>query len=145
MKFFGLLFCFLIFGFNAICSTEIGCKTGNFLYPNPTGGSYTNGPVYPLYDGSKAYQLLSTGDVGCGVPRNNSYPSAPIPSGYTTTKCAQDGNPGDVGQLVYYETSTIEGCSLDNNGWVAFLFISVVGLLVVKKSVTSKPDVQMDA
>lgn len=138
MKFFFLLFSFLVVGVSAKCSTEIGCKTGNYLYPNPTGGSFTNGASYPLYDGSVAYRLLSTGDTGCGVPRGNSYPQAPIPSGYTTRNCAQDGNPYDVGQLVYYETNTIEGCPLDENGWGVFLLTSAVGLIAVKKSHKNK-------
>jgi hypothetical protein len=144
MKFLKLLFVLVVF-FNLGVAAHVGCRIGNYILTDPTGGNYNNGgtnsPIYSFSPGSAntINKRNWSEDPQCGILRNvaDSYPLAPGGSNNPNSSCSPSNNYGDIGKLVYYNPAD-NNCApanvpLDDYIWVLLLAFAGAGFIFLNK------------
>lgn len=144
MKFLRLLFVLPLF-LSQTASAQVGCRIGNYILTDPTGGTHMNGnvpsPIYAYSPGSAntIYIRNWDQDPNCGILRNvsNRYPRVSGGSGNPSGDCSPSNNYGDIGQLVNYNPAD-NSCvptnvPLDDYIWVLILAIAGFGFLLLNK------------
>jgi hypothetical protein len=99
MKFLRLLFILGVF-FNLSASAEVGCRIGNYILTDPTGGIHMNGmtqsPIYSFSLGSSNTINKKNWSEGpqCGILRNiaDGYPLVSGGSNNPNSNCSPSNN-----------------------------------------------------
>ena len=144
MKLLKLLFILLVF-FNLSASAEVGCRIGNYILTDPTGGNYNNGgtqsPIYTFSPGSAntINKRNWAEDPQCGILRNvaDGYPLVSGGANNPNSNCSPSNNYGDIGKLVNYNPAD-NNCApanvpLDDYIWVLLVALSAAGFLFLNK------------
>ena len=146
MKFLKLLFILgLLFSLSA--SADVGCRIGNYILTDATGGIHMNGnvpsPIYTYSPGNAntIYIRNWDQDPNCGILRNisNGYPRVSGGSGNPSGDCSPSNNYGDISQLVNYNPAdnncAPENVPLDDYVWVLMLALAGAGFLFLSRRV----------
>ena len=144
MKLLKLLFILGVF-FNLSASAEVGCRIGNYILTDPTGGIHMNGmtqsPIYNFSPGSSntINKRNWSEDPQCGILRNiaDGYPLVSGGSNNPNGNCSPSNNYGDIGKLVNYNPAdnncAPENVPLDDYIWVLLLAFAGAGFIFLNK------------